>query len=254
MNTHSTWDDLQIHAYVDGELDAQLAARLEADSRADAILAARIARQRGLRQRLQSQFDPVLEEPVPQRLRDAMAGNLPAAEVIPFDAARRARVSVQRPAWSPREWGAIAATLLLGTLLGATLFGTSGGLPIETARGRLVASGELDTALSTQLSGSAPGSATQVGLSFRAADGRYCRTFGLPAGQAGLACRRDGRWAVQLLDDSGTNQAQAGNYRQAGSTLPSALLGAIDALGAGEPLTPEQEQQQVRAGWEGAAP
>ncbi|HEY0302820.1 MAG TPA: hypothetical protein VGC36_15850, partial [Rhizomicrobium sp.] len=193
------------------------------------------------------------EEPVPQQLRDAIAGDLPGAEVIPL-AARRTREPARRPAWSPREWGAIAATLLLGTLLGATLFGTSGNLPIETAQGRLVARGDLDAALSTQLAGSAPDAATQVGLSFRAADGAWCRTFGLRDGSAGLACRRDGRWAVQLLDGGGTNPAQPGDYRQAGSALSPALLGAIDALGASDPLTPEQEQQQLRTGWEAAAP
>jgi hypothetical protein len=254
MNTRTLWDDTQIHAYVDGELDAPLAARLEADSRGDAILAARVERQRELRRLLRAQFDPVLEEPVPLPLRAAIAGHLPGAEVIPLDAARRARDSAQRPAWSLREWGAIAATLLLGTLLGAMLSGTSGDLPIETAQGRLVARGELDAALSTQLSGSVSGPATQVGLSFRGSDGAWCRTFGLPDGQAGLACRRDGRWAVQWLDDSGTGPARPGDYRQAGTALPPALLGAIAAMGAGEALTPEQEQQQLRAGWEDKTP
>lgn len=252
MNTRDHWEDTQIHAYVDGELEAQLAARLEADSRADAALAARIGQQQQVRRLLRAQFDPVLEEPVPPPLREAITRELPRAEVIPL-AARRTREPARRPAWSPREWSAIAATLLLGTLLGATLFGTSGNLPVETAGGRLVARGALDAALSTQLAGTAPERATQVGLSFRAADGAFCRTFGLPDGSAGLACRRDGRWAVQLLDGSGT-PAQPGAYRQAGSSLSPALLGAIDALGAGEALTPEQEQQQVRGGWDAVSP
>jgi hypothetical protein len=250
VNTHHAWEDTQIHAYVDGELDALLAARLEADSRNDADLAARIGQQQQVRRLLRAQFDPVLEEPLPQQLRDAMGS--PRAEVINLGA-RRPREAAKRPAWSPREWGAIAATLLLGTVLGATLFGTSGDLPFEAMQGKLVARGELDTVLSTQLSGTAPEGATQVGLSFRAADGAYCRAFRLQHGSAGLACRRDGHWAVQLLDGGGT-PAQPGEYRQAGSTISPALLGAIDALGTGEALTPEQEAQQVRAGWNARSP
>jgi anti-sigma factor RsiW len=39
----STWNDAEIYAYVDGELDAASAARLETESRADRQLAARIA-------------------------------------------------------------------------------------------------------------------------------------------------------------------------------------------------------------------
>jgi anti-sigma factor RsiW len=256
MNTQD-WEDTQIHAYVDGELEAAMAQRLEADSRADAQLAARVARQQQVRQLLRAQFDPVLEETVPQPLRAAaMRGSarseLPRAEVIPLAAHRRPEAA-PRAAWSAREWGAIAATLLLGTLLGATLFGTSGNLPIETEQGRLVASGALETALSTQLSGTAPDGAAQVGLTFRASDGAWCRTFGLPQGPAGLACRRDGHWAVQLLDDSGS-PARPGEFRQAGSSVSPALLGAIEALGAGEALTVEQEQEQVRAGWSFSAP
>lgn len=253
MNTHSSWEDTHIHAFVDGELEAQLAARLEADSRADAALAARIARQQQVRRLLRAQFDPVLEETVPPQLRDAMAGSLPRAEVIPL-AARRERASAKRLAWSPREWGAIAATLLLGTLLGATLSGTSNHLPVETARGQLVARGDLDAALSTQLSGAAADAAIRVGLSFRANDGALCRTFGLRDGSNGLACRRDDRWAVPLLEGSGTAPVQGGDYRPAGSALSPALLATIDALGAGEALTPEQEQQQVRTGWNAASP
>ena len=68
MTTQSPWDDARVHAYVDGELDAETSARLEADSRRDAALAARVAQQRELSARLRAEYGPVLEEPVPQRL------------------------------------------------------------------------------------------------------------------------------------------------------------------------------------------
>ena len=61
-------------------------ARLEADSRADPALAARIAEQRELRARLRAEFDPVLSEPIPQRLSAALAGPQRGSAVTPIGA------------------------------------------------------------------------------------------------------------------------------------------------------------------------
>lgn len=244
----STWDNAQIYAYVDGELDAATAARLEADSRTDAALAARIAEQRELRARLHAELDPVLNEPIPQRLHAALAGPVRGAAVAPIGAARRA----VRPAWSPREWLAIAATLAVGVFVGVFASRGPSGAPFETDRGRLVAAGYLDAALSTQLAGAAADDAA-IGLTFRAAGGEYCRTFALHAGGGGVACRRDARWRVELLD-AAASQPGADEFRQASSALSPAILGAVAALGAGEPLTPDEERALVRSDWEAAAP
>jgi hypothetical protein len=242
---NTAWSDAQIHAFVDGELDAQAAARIEADSRMDAALAARIAGQRELKTLLHGEFDPVLAEPVPQRLRDALAQPGANVSVTPIGVARK--TSPARARWTVREWGAIAATLLLGVLLGAVAFHTPDGLPLEAQQGGLVARGELDAALSTQLSGAAS-TATRIGLSFRAGDGAWCRSFNLREGSAGLACRRQGRWIVQLLD--GSSLAAGTDYRQAASSLSPAMVNAITALGGGDALSAEEEQQQLRAGWD----
>lgn len=258
MNPHSTWDDAQIHAYVDGALDATVAARLEADSHGNALLAARVARQRELRRQLRAAFDPVLDEPVPARLRDALAAQ-PAAsadrDVVDLGKMRASRgMPASGRRWALPEWSAIAATLVMGTLLGALLFRTTGSLPLEAMDGGLVATGALDAALSTQAGGAASqGADLRIGLTFRVADGSYCRTFSLRGG-AGLACRRQDRWAVQLLEDGGSGPADAGDFRQAASALSPAMLGVIGALGAGDVLSPEQEQAQLRAGWQAAAP
>jgi hypothetical protein len=248
MTTRSSWDSAQIYAYVDGELDAESAARLEADSRADSALAARIAEQRELRTRLRAKFDPVLAEPIPQRLSAALAGPERGAAVTPIGAAPRA----VRPFTSPREWLAIAASLAVGVFVGAVASRGSSDSPFAADEGRLVAAGYLDEALSTQLAGASPATAAAIGLSFRAAGGEYCRTFALQAGSGGVACRREGRWAVQLLDGA-TSQPDTEDFRQASSALSPAILDAITALGAGEPLTADEEQQQVRSGWDEAS-
>lgn len=248
MNT-PLWNDSQIHAFVDGALDADAAARLEADSRSDSILAARIARQRELRALLRGAFDPVLDEPVPQRLQDALGGPGPRATVTPIGAARAASVP-QRPVWSKRQWGAVAATLVLGVLVGSVAFRTPGNDSLQMTQSGLIARGELDSALSTQLSGAATVSDTRIGLSFRAADGAWCRTFNQHS-TAGLACRRAGNWTVQLLEGSHAAPAETGaDFRQAASSLSPALLDAIKTQGGGDAIDTAQEQQQLRAGWE----
>ena len=160
MTTQSPWDDARIHAYVDGELDAETSARLEADSRRDAALAARIAQQRELSARLRAQYDPVLEEPIPQRLRDALAGPKSPAAITPIGAAGK---TAPRPSWSVREWGALAAALVLGALLGPFVFRESSDLPIANEGGRLIAAQDLDAALSTQIAGTATeGSSSRI--------------------------------------------------------------------------------------------
>jgi len=252
MSTPFPWDDATIHAYVDGVLDHEAAARLVADSVNDAALAARIARQREVRTLLRAAFDPVLDEPIPQRLHDAVAGPGPSAVVEPIGAARKQPSRAPRQ-WLLREWGAVAASLAFGFLVGSLLFRGSSTLPFETTDGRLVAAGDLDAALSTQLAGPAPESASaSIGLSFRADDGRYCRTFSLEAGATGLACRTNGRWAVELLEAA--EPAARDGFRQASSELSPAMLSAITALGASEPLTTEEERRQLGSGWDATGP
>lgn len=249
MSTQSSsWDNARIHAYVDGALDPETAARLEADSRNDAALAARIARQRELSARLRAEYDPVLEEPIPQRLRDALAGPSPSAAITPIGAARKAP---PRPSWSLREWGALAAAVVLGAVLGPVVFRDSTGLPIVTEGGRLVAAGYLDAALSTQLAGTTTEDAlARVDLSFRATDGEYCRVFALRAAAGGVACRRDGRWTVQVLDTAAAPTSEPGGFRQASSALSPAILSAMTALGASEALTSDEERERLGSGWD----
>src|SRR5205807_1410782 len=80
-------------------------AALEAAMAADPGLAQRVARHQALRARLRAALDPVLDEPLPQRLLESVRGAAaprPAAKVIPL----------KRPAaprWSWPQLGALAA-------------------------------------------------------------------------------------------------------------------------------------------------
>jgi hypothetical protein len=87
-----------------------------------------------------------------------------------------------------------------------------------------------------------------VGLTFRAADGRYCRTFQSEMDQlAGLACHEDGRWAA--ITTTAFHPAADPAYRTAGSETPPAVLAAVDDLIDGAPLDAAAERAARDKGW-----
>ncbi|MDR7270142.1 hypothetical protein J2X20_002800 [Pelomonas saccharophila] len=185
------------------------------------------------RARMAAAFDDVLKEPVPDRLKALLAE--PAAQVVDLGAVRAQRRGMSN--WM--AWGGMAATLVMGTLIGMRLTPSGGG------DDRLVAGGAIAQALDRQLA-SAPGATVAVQVSFKARDGRWCRSFSTAA-SAGLACREaDGAWALQQV--AATSSAGSG-MRQAASSLPPSVLAAIDATMAGEALNAEQERSARDAGW-----
>ena len=64
--------DETVTAYVDDELDAASRAEVEAAMAADPEIRAQLEAQIDLRARLRATFDPVLTEPVPERLLQAV--------------------------------------------------------------------------------------------------------------------------------------------------------------------------------------
>jgi hypothetical protein len=219
--------DERLIAYVDGELPDEARAQFEAEMAADPALADQVARHRSLASRLAGAYAPVLEEPVPLRLTVAAAAN-----------------DRGRPRLGLVQWGAMAACLVAGVLAGRLANPESGAL--VTRDGALVARGELAQALDRQLAAQ-PGP-VKVGLSFRTADGRYCRTFQAAADRlAGLACRADGRWVAQTT--TAWSPAATTDYRTAGSETPPEVLAAVDRLIAGEPLNAAAERAARDKGW-----
>jgi len=86
-----------------------------------------------------------------------------------------------------------------------------------------------------------------VGLTFRDADGRWCRTFQAgDAGVAGLACRAGEDWRMQALAPF---QPSGGEVRTASADTPAAVLAAVDALIAGDTLDAAAETRARDAGW-----
>jgi len=239
-----SYDDETLMAYADGELDEALNAEISAAVERDPALARRVEQQRALRAKVAGAFATVLDQPLPERL--LAAANGPArAEVLQFSARSRPSQSVR---WGVREWGAMAATLVLGVLLSWKMFAPSGSTLIGARDGALVARGALARALDSQLASTQRvEDAVQIGLTFKNKEGRYCRSFLVQqAGTAGLACREGGEWHIPV---TAAAQLPAQGLRQA-TSLPAAVLGAVDERIAGEALDAAGEESARLAGWD----
>lgn len=243
----SSFSDETLMAYADGELDEKTSAAVARAIENDGELAARVRQHRSLRVDVFAAFAPIVEEAVPARLNAAAAG------AVDLQAARAARLKQQtRRRWEWPEWGALAATLLVGVLAGGvghqSLRGDAASASVVGADGALFAHGPLATALSEQLAGAGPSAqGIRIGVSFVGSDGNYCRSFVMGQG-AGLACRRGERWQLPLMAQVDKNAS--GAYQQAGSAMPAAVSDAIDARIAGQTLDAQAEQLARRKGWQ----
>ncbi len=246
------YDDETLMAYADGELEPAQRAAIEAAIAKDPGLALRVQQQHALRARIAGAFRKVLEQPVPERLEAAARGAARAesagrGNVLQFPA-RSARAP--SPPWRAREWIAMAASLLLGVLLSWRLLvpGESG--VFEAGEGGLLARGELARALDSQLASEQSGEESiLIGLTFKARDGGYCRSFVLRSARtAGLACRVGSGWQVPVTDSSSTSE---GGMQQAGSALPPSILRIIESRMEGTVLDAEGEKSAQQGGWTG---
>jgi hypothetical protein len=236
--------DEELMAYADGEMSAMDAKRVEAAMAADAALAARVARFRAVRRALHTAYDSVLTEPVPERLR-ALLGDVAANEPPPPAVDLAAHRETRKARFGPPAWAAIAASLVVGVLVGRAVL-PSNDLLVGDGR---YAGAELARVLDTRLASDAvnQSAATRIGLTFRANDGQICRTFSHATEAdttSGLACRENDRWAVQVAV---RGDAQ-GEFRQAGADAP-AILDAVDAMMSGEPFDATQERAGRDSNW-----
>lgn len=253
------FSDEQLMAYADGELDGDLRAQIEAALASDTRLAAIVASHRALRQRLRSELNATLAEPIPERLLAALrapdsnsghASN--PGNVVELQSRRTNKTTMSRDNWSAREWGAMAAALVLGVSLGVFALNGSNQTLLTTSAGNLVAQGKLATALTEQLASTQSGTeAVQIGTSFTSRSGSYCRTFELRQNQnlAGLACRRDDQWRVAALTEIKSSATDTSNYRQASSAMPAAIATLVNEEIAGEPLDADGEAAARKAQW-----
>jgi hypothetical protein len=243
-----TYTNEDLMAYADGELDAERRRALDAALASDAELRARVAALRAQRERVASAYAGVSDEPVPERLRALLEAAPKASATVVDLASARAR-NAERPtarAWGWMQWGGMAASVLLGVLIGLQLAPRGEGDALLGERdGRLVAGPTLARALDTQLANHVQGAVT-VQLSFVDKSGRYCRTFS-GTGVAGLACRDPAAWALVIATPAPAQPPMA--MRQAASSLPRAVLDAVDQRIDGNALNAAQERDARDRNW-----
>ena len=237
-------------AYADGELDLVARAEIEAAMARDPEVAEAVGRHRALAARVQSAYGSVLDEPVPDRIAGLVAA--PGSSAVADLASRRALRDAPAAAGRFRlpQWAALAASLAIGLFVGGLIMRGPAPPYEETASG-LVARGELDEALTSQLASAPADAGVRVGISFRDRGGDYCRTFHMhrESPVAGLACRSGEEWKLEVLAAA---TAQKGELRPA-AAMPMAVLHAVDAAIDGAPLDAAAELAARDAGWRKAA-
>ena len=233
-------EEEKFFAWLDGELPADEAARVEAEVAADPDLRRKADEHRAMESRLKGAFSMLAQAPVPEAIVAAVS---PSQGDIVDLAARRQR----RRFFAIRQetqWAAMAAALALGVALGTTVRIGSDIGPVEVRSGRLYAASAIDRALDKQLASAATGD-VRVSLTFRDQAGAICRTF-QANGSSGLACRDDGRWRLRGL--FAVPEGQATDYRMAEGADPR-LMNMVDQSIAGEPFDAAQEKAAMEKGW-----
>lgn len=225
--------------FVDGELAPQAASRIEAEIANDAEARAFVETQMALRQQFQAAFSPVMEERIPDALM---------ATIAHTPVSWRWRLRQQFSRRNTWLWTGLpaAGALALGLVIGIAVHPSNVG-PIGTENGSLVAQGALADALNTRLaSDTTQAKAPQIGISFRAKDGRDCRTFATN-GVAGIACRGDTQWNVAAL--AAAPSEASGTYHMAGSGMPDVIRNAAANMIDGAPFDTAGERQARDRGW-----
>ena len=256
----ASFTDAQLAAFMDGSLaDEALIDAIESAINADPALAQRaeaLAAGDDLAPLVRDAFAPLLDAPVPERLTAAIAPR--EADVIDLAAARAAKAPVLpvpandtgRSNWRWPQFGAMAASLVLGVMIGGPLLkGGSGG---PQADGLVLASADLTAMLDRAPSGQRTDLAAlgegEVVLTFRNADGQLCRQFMIDgAGGAtsdALACagaNGDG-WQIEAY---GRRAAPAGEMKLAGGDAAPAVVAAVDAMIDSDPLIGADELAEL---------
>jgi surface antigen len=256
-DAHPQFDDETLMRFADGTLDEETTMRLEQALEADEALALRIERLDRSRAILKEAFDPILREPVPERLTRAAFGR--PAEDRPASA-EAARPAAKRPAMA-RFGLPLAAALALVAALGGYLGGRIGGqdaapagamATLSAAERTLVAAlSEAPDGVRAAWGGAGLGGDVEIRDSYRTQNG-FCRSFGVsqdgtPA-FAGLACRTPAGWRTEVV----VAEAAAGDgFAPAGDRL-RAIDTFLDATAAGEPLDETAVREQIAAGWQAA--
>ena len=232
--------DAQLAAFLAGTLeDDVLLDAIEAAINADPALADRVealaaAGDDPAAGAVRNAFAPVLAAPVPESLTGIVRPAAPpAARLLPTPA------NDTGASWRWPQFAAMAASLVLGVVIGGPLLTGGGG---DDSAGLVLASAEVETMLATLPSGQQTDLASlgtgEVVLTFRDGEGRLCRQFLIEQGGTtsdALACAAGSgkSWQIEAY---GRRAAPTGEMKLAGGDAAPAVVAAVDAIIAGDPL------------------
>ena len=260
----------KLMAYADGELNsnehAEVQALLASDPQAREVLQA-FTQNKPL---LQAAYQPVLQEPVPQRLLDAVrrsAGAVPLQTPVPRPlqdapqmlpgapaardgAAHPQAIAANRPIYWPQFATAAGVALVVG-LLGGHWWGSQGGSSQD------VAARQFQQVMQTAATGESVSLVEKwkaVSASFQNKSGQLCREFEQDTGQRlahGLACKTADQWVVVIAVDRGPtaiHDPKATQFKLAAGEA-DLLAAAIKGLDLEAALLPAEEQAWIQKGW-----
>lgn len=278
--------DELLMAYADGELEGDECANLESGLLQSSELAARLAVFSATGRGLAQIFDKPMQEPVPQRLVDAiyaapaagvLAGGRKANEnVVPF-ASRKPQARSSQRSVLPQQLALAAACVTLLAVGAGTYWhfnnpagqaGESFALA-QSKTGERIASAELASALDSvlgdqtavmQISGT-PATIKPL-FTFATADKSFCRQYEITRASAqaiaGVACRgSEGQWRVEThvafeKVAPAASDIKTADIKTAGKASIESVEAAVNRLISGDVLGNDQEAALMKQGWKAA--
>lgn len=234
-------DPQVLAAFADGELPPEEAARVvlhlarcpEDQAQVDAIMA--------LTETLGRAYDPVLAAPLPPAMAALLAE--PAPTVVPF----RRRAPLAALAGLSLAAGLALAALFWPGASPAPGYLAQGPVPERSVLAEVLA--ELPAGETRMI---AKGAEAMVLATLPLPDGRHCREIEVAtdagALEAALACTAPGGWDI-VATLTVEPPPQDGGFVPAAGTEIETLTRWLDAAGAGEALSPEEEARRIAAGW-----
>lgn len=241
--------DDQLSAYLDGELDAQAQAALEARLDSDPGLRARLERLRAADLAIREALGEHLEE-TPERFAQMVRESAKPSGGNVVQLKRRTPLS---EAWKLP----IAAALALAIGAGGGFYtGAHGpGSPAATVlaiSANSPLSSLLDKAPSAQTQDMGDAAKFTAEISYRAADGRLCREFSLSSAReetVAVACRADAGWRLEVAAATAPKGSADGGFAPVSGGDHPAIDAALDRLDVADPLSPEEEAAAIQQGW-----
>ncbi len=243
-----TYDDETLMRRVDGELSPEAGAAIDAAAASDSALAARLEALRALRTLARAAI-PIAPDPRDRDLARLIAAPRPSPLAPRLIERLRAAFA---PRHAPPKYATMWAGLAAACFVAGLSIGWLGGGEAESGftvdRSGAIADAGLIRVLDTRLTADgADAEGRAVGLTFRDADDRWCRTFQSgEANVAGLACREADQWTLRALAPF---SAPSGDLRTAAADIPAPVLAAVDAAIAGDTLDAAAETRARDAGW-----